>query len=167
MSIEEKAYIFCPTCKNTLERSMVDSENHLMCGNCGFIFWNNPKPVVSIILEDHGKILMLQRANEPLKNFWCLPGGFIKYEETAEEAVRREVKEEANIDIKIQRIAGVYRIDNDPRGIHIDIIYYGTIMNNGIKLSEEDKKYDFFDPDKLPGKIAYKHKEAIEDYFKQ
>ncbi len=166
MSVEEKDYKFCPTCKNGLERKTIDGDNLLSCSNCGFIFWNNPKPVVSGIYVENGKILMLQRATEPLKGYWVLPGGFMKYEETPQEALKRETKEETGVDIDIYDLIGVYQIDNDPRGIHIDIIYSGTI-NGEIKLSNEDNKYDFFDPNKLPDKIAYKHREAIEDWAKK
>lgn len=166
MRINQTKYKFCPFCKTDLKEKVIDNENVLNCSNCGFIFWNNPKPVVSIILENHGKILMLQRTNEPFKNYWCLPGGFISHEETPEEAIKREVKEETGLDLEIKNIVGSYRIDNDPRGIHIDIIYNG-IGESMIKLSSEDTNYAFFEPDNLPEQIAYKHREAINDWLKK
>ena len=166
-SIEEKDYKFCLTCKNNLERKRIDGENLLSCPNCGFVFWNNPKPVVSCVIVQDNKVLMLQRAKEPLKGYWVLPGGFMKYEETPERALKRETMEEAGINIEIHNLVGVYRIDNDPRGVHIDIIYSGTKNKGNIILSDEDSKYTLFDPDKLPDKIAYKHREAIEDWAKK
>ena len=165
MSIEEQDYKFCPTCKTELQWKNLDGGNYLSCPNCGFIFWNNPKPVVSMIISKDDKILMLQRANEPLKDFWVLPGGFMKYEETPEQSTAREVKEETQMNVIIQGLVGVYRIDNDPRGVHIDIIYFGK-SNSEIELSEEDKKYAFFEVEKLPVHIAYKHREAIADWVR-
>ncbi len=163
---EEEKYQFCPNCKNKLERKVTDSEYHPACSNCGFIFWNNPKPVVSIILSEDGGILMLQRASEPLKDYWCLPGGFIRYGETPQDAIRREVKEETGLsEIEIKGIVGAWRIDNDPRGIHIDIIYHG-ISKGELKLSSEDKTYAFYKPETLPKLIAYKHREAVNDWFR-
>ncbi len=163
MSIEERDYKFCPTCKSSLSRKLIDRENLLSCSNCGFVFWNNPKPGVSGVFVRDGKILMLQRATEPLKGYWVLPGGFIRYDETPEEALKRETMEEAGVDIEIQKLVGVYRIDNDPRGVHLDIIYSGE-KKGEVRLSDEDSKYAFFDPNKLPDKIAYKHRVAIQDW---
>ncbi|MBI2031569.1 MAG: NUDIX hydrolase [Candidatus Levybacteria bacterium] len=158
-------YNFCPNCKEDLISELVDGDNRKRCENCGLIFWNNPKPVVSIVLEKDGKILMLQRSKEPFKDYWVLPGGFIKYEETAQQAIKRETKEEAGIEVEISGIIGTYRIDDDLRGIHIDIIFYGKPKGE-IKLNEEDRSWKYFSPDSLPENIAYKHRNAIEDYKK-
>lgn len=157
-------YKYCPRCQDNLIPVVIDSEKRKECKGCGFIFWNNPKPVVSIILEKGGKILMLQRAKEPFKNYWVLPGGFINYKETAEEAIKREVKEETGLTIAISGIVGVYRIDNDPRGMHIDIIFYATTGGNP-RLSMEDKKWNFFSQEALPQHIAYKHRDAVNDWY--
>ena len=164
-SIFEKDYKYCPTCKEKLVRSSIDDRQLLNCKNCGFIFWNNPKPVVSILLYEGKKILMLQRANEPLKDYWCLPGGYINYDETPEEAIKREAKEEAGIEITIDNLVGAYRIDNDPRGVDIDIIFSGKSVGE-INLNSESKDFKYFEIDKLPNKIAYKHREAISDWLK-
>lgn len=163
LSVHEKLYKFCPTCKTKLIRKPIDNKKFWFCPNCGFTFWNNPKPVASIILINNNKVLMLQRASPPLKGYWCLPGGFIQYEETPEEGVIREAKEEIGNNVILDGLVGVYRIDNDPRGINIDIIYKARAKGE-VKLSEEHKNYKFFDLDNLPQKIAYKHREAIKEW---
>lgn len=118
-SVHEKLYKFCPTCRTKLKRKLIDRRKLLFCSDCSFTFWNNPKPVTSVILHTNGKIMLLQRANKPLKNYWCLPGGYIDYEETPEEAIRRETKEEVSFEIgQLGSLVGVYRIDNDPRGAY-------------------------------------------------
>lgn len=163
MSVFEQQYKFCPTCKTELVRQLTDRRKLLTCPNCHFIFWNNPKPVVSAILNTPKGILMLQRASQPLKDYWCLPGGFIDFEETPQEAILREVQEEAGVISQVKNLIGVYRIDNDSRGVHIDIIYECEVPDQ-VTLSNEHSNYDFFKPDNLPEKVAYKHREAIEDF---
>jgi ADP-ribose pyrophosphatase YjhB (NUDIX family) len=158
-------YKFCPNCRAELELKTIDNDLVRACSACGFIYWNNPKPVTSILLHKHNQVLMLQRAKEPLKGYWVLPGGFIKYEETVEEAVKRETKEETNLDVSVDSLIGVYRIDNDPRGVHLDVIFGGK-PRGSIKLNMENSKYQYFDFDKLPQKIAYKHSYAIDDWRK-
>ncbi|MFA4833798.1 MAG: NUDIX hydrolase [Patescibacteria group bacterium] len=162
----EKEYKFCPSCTTKLSRKLIDKQKLLSCPKCGFVFWNNPKPVVSVILNKEGKILLIKRAQKPLIGYWCLPGGYVDYYEKPEEATIREVKEETNLNVKIKKLIGVYQIDNDPRGINLDIIYSGLITKGEIKLNEESQEFKFFTIDKLPRLIAYKHRQAIRDWKK-
>jgi len=162
----EKEYKYCPTCKTPLEWKEIDRRQLLNCPKCNFIFWNNPKPVTSVILTKDDKILLLQRSKEPLKDYWVLPGGYIDYEEDPESAVIRETKEETGQEVTVDRLVGVYQIDNDPSGNNIDIIYCGKIAGDKVLLNDESSQYKFFIPDDLPEKIAYKHREAITDWLK-
>ncbi len=161
---EYELYKFCPHCGQNLHSETINKEKVKVCANCHFIFWNKSKPVVSIIFHKNGKVLLIQRANEPFKNYWVLPGGFTSYRETAEEAIRREAKEEINVEIKLEKIIGTYLIDNDSRGMHLDIIFAGT-TDEEIRLNNEDTNWEYFSPDNLPENIAYKHREAIIDWY--
>lgn len=117
-----------------------------------------------VVIHQNEKVLMLKRSNEPFKDFWVLPGGFMGINETPQEAIQKEVREETGLVPKIQGIVGVYRIDNDPRGIHIDIVFHG-IGSGTINLSREDRNWNYFSPKELPKEIAYKHREAIIDWY--
>lgn len=161
----EELYKFCPSCKFPLAKKFINNKQRLICEKCGFILWSNPRPCVSAIIQrTDKKILLLKRANNPLKNYWCLPGGIIEYDESPEQSVIREIKEETNLDITINKLIGVYLINNDPRGNGIDVIYEGKIVNDTITLSKEHSQFDFFSINKLPTPIAYKHTEAIRDF---
>jgi len=72
----------------------------LACSKCKFIFWNNPNPVTSVILEKKDRILLIKRNKRPLKDYRVLPGGVIDYNEKPEAAIIREVKEETNLDFR-------------------------------------------------------------------
>lgn len=90
----------------------------------------------------------------------------MNYAESAQEAIVREVQEEAGLDMTIEGIVGVYRIDNDPRGIHLDIVFAGQATGE-VKISDEDRKWQYFPVDALPENIAYKHREAIQGWVKR
>jgi len=166
-SIFEKAYKFCPTCKTELVRAEIDRRQLLNCKNCGFIFWNNPKPVTSVIVHKEGKVLLLKSQKEPYLDFWVLPGGFIDYEEEPREAVSREVKEEAGLDLEIEEILDAYRITDDPRGVNIDIVFVGTVDGEPQIEKETFSEYRFFSPEELPERIAYNHRGMIEKWSKK
>ena len=158
-------FIYCPLCATRLERKLINDEDVQGCPSCGYNYWNNPTPVTSILLHKDKSVLLLQRSSKPYKHFWVLPGGFLKFNETPQEAICRETKEEIGIVPKLKRIIGIYQIDVNPKGFEIDIIYEG-IFSGEVKLSNEHTQYNFFPITALPDKIAYKHREAIEDWKK-
>lgn len=165
MDIREQSYKYCPNCKTELKRKPQDNVFRLCCLHCGFIFWNNPTPTVSVVIYKDGEVLMLKRAKEPFRGYWVLPGGYINVEETPEEAAIREAKEEVNVEISLEKLIGAYRIDDDPRGINIDIIYSAQ-SKGSIALSPEDSEFKYYKPNSLPELIAYKHREAIGGWSK-
>ncbi|OGY22832.1 MAG: hypothetical protein A2172_01930 [Candidatus Woykebacteria bacterium RBG_13_40_15] len=144
----------------------MDNKQLLNCKKCGFVFWNNPKPVVSTLIEKDGNVLMLKRAQEPFKGHWVLPGGFVDYDEEPEAAAIREFKEEAGLNIQIESVISAYRIGNDPRGVHIDIVYVGRAGGKPKLDAKDFAKYGYFPLDRLPDKIAYKHREVIINWRK-
>lgn len=159
-------YKFCPHCGNPLILKQIDREKVRACEACGFTFWYKSKPVCSIILHEDNKILLIERAKEPFKGYWVLPGGFTSYWETAEVAIKREAEEEVGAEIILEKVVGTYLEDMDPRGLHLDIIFAGTTKDK-VKISKEDMNWHYFGFDELPELIAYRHKEAITDFFKK
>lgn len=164
MKKDSERYIYCPQCKTKLISAVVDNSNVKKCPQCDYIFWNNPKPSVSVIISKDNQVLMLQRNSEPFYNFWVLPVGYLGTDETPEEAAIREAKEETGLTITIDKLIGVYRTDNDPRGIDIDIIFSG-LTKDEIHLGNEHAQWKYFSVDNLPKEIAYKHRQAIVDWY--
>lgn len=165
-SVYEQEYKFCPTCQSSLVRKEIEHKARLTCPNCGFIFWNNPKPVTSILLHKDGKVLMLKSHKEPYVDYWVLPGGYIDYEEEPFQAAAREVKEEIGLEAKIESLIDVYRIGDDPRGANIDIVYVGTAEGEPKVESETFSEFAYFSPNELPEKIAYNHRGVIQKWSK-
>lgn len=117
-----------------------------------------------MILTKEGKILLLKRLHDPLKDYWVLPGGYLEYDEDPKTAIIREVEEETGLTVKLGSFIYTYLIDNDPRGNSVDIVFDGTIVGGKMKLREHDA-FAYFDADHLPEKIAYKHREVIELWY--
>lgn len=86
---------FCPSCGH--KHFAFESAKQMHCGNCGFTYFHNVAAAVSVFVTVGDEGLFLQRAAEPKKGLWGLPGGFIDQQESAEDALIRECYEEVAI----------------------------------------------------------------------
>lgn len=119
--------------------------------------------VDSVIIEKE-KILLIKRAQEPYKNHWALPGGFVELGETLEHAAARETEEETGLKTEPGKLIGAYSTPGrDPRGHTVSIVYLMRIISGKPKTSDETKEVKFFPLNSLPKNIAFDHKKIIED----
>ena len=124
----------CPSC-GSQKIEWKDGKKWL-CPDCGFDLYNNVAAAVGIVLyDDEGNILFEVRAKEPRKGFLCLPGGFVDFDESAENAVIRECQEEIGVEI-------------DPESIH----FLCTNPNTYLYKNIEYKTCDIFFKAKLSSK---------------
>lgn len=111
-----------------------------------------------------GKVLLIRRADYPYEGYWALPGGFVEFGETVEEAVVREIKEETDLTCEPVRLVGVYSDPKrDPRGHTITLAYLLKIMVGEAKETDEAVEVKYFDFGDLPEKIAFDHEKIICD----
>lgn len=124
-----------------------DSRERHVCTTCGFIAYRNPKVVVGSVVRDGGRILLCRRAIEPRRGYWTLPAGFMELGEMAEDAARREAREEASADIAIDRVLAVYSI---PRIGQVQIMYLAHLVRPHIEPGPESLEVDLFNWDGIP-----------------
>ena len=125
------------------------------------------KPVLTVdvvIYMDEG-FVFVKRLNEPFKNFWALPGGIVEYGETVEEAAIREAKEETGLEVKLEKLIGVYsNPKRDPRGHYVSIAYLAKPVSGRLKASTDAKEVKVFS--QKPEKLAFDHEKIFEDALK-
>ena len=122
-----------------------------------------PKVTVDgVVLKDE-KILLIKRKNQPFKGKWALPGGFVDYGETAEDAVVREVLEETGLNTRVGSLFGVYSDpQRDPRGHTITVVYLLEVCGGFLKSGDDAVEVGFFALDDLPV-LSFDHEKIIKD----
>ena len=139
--------ILCPKCQNQIE------------------VYKNPIPTVDVIIEIESKgIVLIKRKNPPYG--WAIPGGFVDYGESLEEAAFREAKEETNLDVELARQFHTYSDPKrDPRHHTISTIYIAK--GKGIPKAQDDAaEIGIFTESNLPADIAFDHRSILREYFK-
>ncbi len=112
------------------------------------------------------KILLIKRKNNPYKDMWAIPGGFMDMNETIEETAHRELAEETNIKIdKLHQMHVFSKTDRDPRHRTVTVCFYGFVdEKTQAKSGDDAKEAEWFDVNNLP-ELAFDHFEILE-YFK-
>ena len=138
------------------------------CPGCGMASKpRNPFPTVDVVLyrETEG-ILLIERRNPP--HGWALPGGFIDYGESAEQAAVREALEETGLDVRLEGLLGVYSDpDRDPRFHTLSVAFIASAEENQTPQAGDDAGLArFFPLDSLP-ELAFDHRRIIDDFAKK
>jgi len=120
-----------------------DDRERLVCPECEFIAYENPKNVVGSIPIHEGKVLLCRRAIEPRRGYWTLPAGFMELGESFAEGAAREAMEEARADLEMGALVGIYSV------VHIGqvhIFYRSTFRTDPpqIEAGHESLEVGFF-----------------------
>lgn len=142
-----------------------DSRSRLVCADCGFINYENPKVVVGAVCSWGDRILMCRRAIEPRRGFWTLPAGYMELEETTTDGARREAWEEARARIEIEGVLAVYSI---PRLSQVQVIYRARLVSDAIAPGPESLEVGLFQWEDIPwGDLAFPSVRWALDHFRR
>ncbi len=127
--------------------------------------YRNPVPTVDIIIEIDGRgIVLIERKNPP--SGWAIPGGFVDYGETLEEAAVREAREETSLDVKLVCQLHAYSDPRrDPRRHTISVVF--AARASGEPVARDDAKgIGVFTEENLPSPLCFDHERILKDYFR-
>jgi len=111
-----------------------DNRERLVCDDCQFILYQNPKIVAGSVVTWEDRILLARRAIEPRKGYWTVPAGFLEEKETVEDGAAREALEEARADIEVGGLLGVYSV---PRISQVQMVFRARLRSPEVGAGEE------------------------------
>ncbi len=124
-----------------------DDRTRLVCSDCGFIHYENPRIVVGSVAAWEGRILLCRRDIAPRQGFWTLPAGFLELRETAAEGAKREAWEEARAELEIDQLLAVYSI---PRISQVQLIYRARLVSPEVSAGPESAEAGLFNWAEIP-----------------
>ena len=145
--------MYCPNCGNICTEINDNGIKRQGCSKCNYINYKNPYPCISVlVINKNNEILLGKRHKDSIySEKWCLPCGYMEYDETYEEAAIREVKEEVGISISPKGIINVVsnKLEN---GINSLVVVLIAEYNENEKIIPGDDitEASFFDINKLP-----------------
>ncbi len=142
-------------------------KDKIICPNCKYEIeiYKNPVPTVDIIIQYKDGIVLIERKNFPFG--WAIPGGFVDYGESLEDAAVREAKEETNLDVTLIKQFHTYsEPGRDPRQHTISTVFIAKVENGSLKGKDDALEAKIFNKNNLPEKIAFDHRKILKDFFK-
>ncbi len=132
---------------------------------CGFVFYQDPKVAVgTIISDDQRRIVLVRRAIEPGYGKWVFPGGYVDRGEIVHEAAIREAREEAGIEIRLDRLLNVYSYAEHAPVI---IVYAATMTGGCLACDDEGLEARMFSAAEIPwDELAFRStRDALREYL--
>ncbi len=149
--INEIDFLYCPLCGGKVESLPPRLRR---CKNCNIDLYINAKPCNAVIIaNEKGEILLTERRVEPSKGLWDLPGGFIDIEETAEQSVEREMREELGIEVKDIKYlcSGCERYIFKRLNYHtLGFVFTVSIASGTLVAKDDVASFRFFAKDEIP-----------------
>ena len=138
--------IYCPLCASELKTATISGRERRVCSSeaCGHIYWDNPTPVVAGLVELDGSVVLVRSKGWPEK-IYGIVAGFLEREETPEEAVLREIREELGLDGEIAGFIGYYTF----REMNQLILAFHVHAKGEIRLGDELEDFRLISPERL------------------
>lgn len=159
---------FCPKCGAPLETRMLKEgePERLVCGACGFVFYQDPKLAACAVCTIDGGIVLLRRGIQPQFGKWVFPGGFVDRGESVAQAAVRETFEEVGLRVSVTGILDVYSYPGNEVAV---VVYAADVIGGMLQIGDEAEDVRAFPPEQLPwDDLAFESTaSALKDYLRR
>jgi ADP-ribose pyrophosphatase YjhB (NUDIX family) len=154
---------FCVRCAAKVQRHRDEGHWRSHCPACGWIHYGNPAPAAGAVIVRGSRVLLVRRARPPYAGTWDIPGGFLEAGESAEAAVRRELREELGVTARSLRFIGSAPDRYGSRGAPIlSLVFRATIAPGPLTPADDVSEARWFPRSSIPwSRIAFPSLRAL------
>ena len=119
------------------------------------MFWQNPVVGVAVIVICDGRILLGRRSRGEYQGMWCIPCGYVEYDEDVRDAARREFLEETGLEVELGEVLTVHSNFHNPNMHSVGIWFLGEVSGGTLKASDDLDDVEFFALDQPLPALAF------------
>ncbi len=132
-----RRYQYCPHCATPFVDKDIHGHTRQVCLACGFIFWQNPVVGVAVIVMDEDRIVLGRRARGIYQGAWCIPCGYVEYDEDVRAAAQREFEEETGLVVRAGEVYAVHSNFHQPAMHSVGIWFRGTVIGGTLRPDDD------------------------------
>lgn len=139
---------FCPDCGQALHGNVRGGSRYPSCTRCGFVRYRNPIVGVAVVVRDaERRVLMGRRAKGEYAGLWCIPCGYVEWDEDVREAAEREFREETGLTVRAGEAVAVHSNFHNRKQHTVGIWFAGTVLGGDLHpVDQELDLLEYHDP---------------------
>lgn len=147
-------YRFCPTCATPLSELTRGGRVRPSCPACGFVLFRNPVVGVAVVVQRRGRVLLGRRSGS-YRDQWCIPCGYVEWDEAVRVAAEREFAEETGLLVRTGAVLAVHSNFHNPVQHTVGIWFQGRVVGGRLQPGDDLGEAAFFALDALPEPLAF------------
>lgn len=147
----QQRFWFCPKCGGKLAYQWKGDRKRLVCGECRFIMYENPiVGVAAIVFKDERILLSRRSPTATYPGLWCIPCGYVEYDEDVQAAIKREFYEETGLRIELDGVFTAQSNRHNPAAHTVGIWFRAHITGGGMRPGDDIDAVEYFPLDAAP-----------------
>ena len=158
---------FCPGCASRFERQLIHGIDRLICPGCEFVFWQNPVVGVAVVVVEANRIVLGRRSRGVYAGAWCIPCGYVEYDEDVRAAARREFREETGLGVEIGDVCAVHSNFHNPEMHSVGIWFSGSVVEGTLRAADDLDEVAYVELEVLPTNLAFPTDRLVLEQLRQ
>lgn len=150
-----RRYSYCPHCATPLVDRSLHGQLRQVCPACEFIFWQNPAVGVAVIVMSEDHVVLGRRSRGVYQGAWCIPCGYVEYDEDVRLAAQREFQEETGLLVAVGEVYAVHSNFHNPAMHTVGVWFRGQVIGGALRPDDDLDEVAYMPLRDLPNNLAF------------